>query len=71
MQGVTAGAHPRRVAARPSAGPDGSNEMVDIKCPWCEAELLAAVDAQAEEQTCPECLTSWSYEERTDVALAA
>jgi Zn-finger nucleic acid-binding protein len=45
--------------------------MAETSCPWCEAELLVGPDVEAEEQTCPECLTSWSYEERTDVALAA
>ena len=42
--------------------------MNDSQCPWCEAELmLRVVD---DEQTCPECLTRWSYEDETDVELA-
>ena len=47
--------------------------MVETTCPWCEAELLLAHDVQVQEQTCPECLTTWAYEtaSETDMALAA
>jgi Zn-finger nucleic acid-binding protein len=35
--------------------------MSDMSCPWCEADLvLRVVD---DEQTCPECGTTWSYED--------
>ena len=45
--------------------------MVDVSCPWCEEELGVPLDVQANEQTCPECLTTWSYEQAAEVALAA
>lgn len=45
--------------------------MFDLSCPWCETELRAPLDVEAEEQTCPECLTSWTYEQTAEVALAA
>jgi Zn-finger nucleic acid-binding protein len=34
----------------------------DLHCPWCEAAVTVLDDADAVEQTCPECLTSWMYE---------
>lgn len=45
--------------------------MNETTCPWCEAELtLNAADAA--EETCPECLTTWRYEEDpAEFALAA
>ncbi len=48
--------------------------MVDQSCPWCEATLR--VDATTitadDEQTCPECLTTWLFDEpEVDLALAA
>ena len=46
--------------------------MVEQQCPWCEArlrvELRVVVDADA--QTCPECLTTWSLEDEPEVELA-
>lgn len=45
--------------------------MFDLSCPWCETELAVALDVEAEEQTCLECLTSWSYVQSAEVALAA
>ena len=47
--------------------------MTDPCCPWCAAELVLEA-ADAAEQTCPECLTTWSYydeEASPDLALAA
>jgi hypothetical protein len=44
----------------------------DMTCPWCEADLVLRV--VADEQSCPECGTTWSYEEdeeAQDLALAA
>ena len=46
--------------------------MTSITCPWCELELVLAVTD--DEQTCPECLTTWSYESdeaQGELALAA
>jgi hypothetical protein len=37
-------------------------------CPWCETDLEIAADAM-DEQQCPECLTSWRYED-DDISLA-
>jgi hypothetical protein len=43
----------------------------DVSCPWCEAELELQV-AAADEQNCPECHTTWRYdEEPVELALAA
>jgi len=39
--------------------------MNDTTCPWCEAELVLRV--VGEEQSCPECGTTWSYEDETEV----
>ena len=45
--------------------------MRDDTCPWCECTLELRVD-QADEQQCPECLTSWTYvEDLPDLRLAA
>jgi ribosomal protein L37AE/L43A len=43
----------------------------DITCPWCEAELVLRV--ATDEQSCPECGTTWSYEDEDveELALAA
>ena len=44
--------------------------MSDERCPWCEAELVLRV--VTDEDTCPECGTTWSYEDaEVDLALAA
>ena len=42
--------------------------MNDLTCPWCEANLEIAAQEAAEQQ-CPECLTTWCYEEEADVDL--
>lgn len=46
--------------------------MVEQSCPWCEATLRvdAAVIAADDEQTCPECLTTWMLEDEPVVELA-
>jgi hypothetical protein len=45
--------------------------MNDIACPWCEIRLEGANEA-ADEQQCPECLTTWCYEEAEfELPLAA
>ena len=41
--------------------------MVHMTCPWCEVELPFG-DA-AVEQTCPECRTTWSYEDETNQSV--
>jgi predicted RNA-binding Zn-ribbon protein involved in translation (DUF1610 family) len=45
--------------------------VTDDCCPWCEAQIEPELDAVA--QTCPECLTTWAYEEvrESELALAA
>lgn len=43
-------------------------EMSDLTCPWCETDLVLSV--VADEQTCAECGTTWSYEEDETVELA-
>ena len=35
--------------------------MNDLRCPWCETDLI--LHLVSDEQTCPECGTTWSYEE--------
>ena len=46
--------------------------MIEQSCPWCEAtihvELRVVTDADA--QTCPECLTTWSFEDESEAQLA-
>jgi len=44
---------------------------MDAKCPWCEIELALPLDVEADAQTCPECLTTWRYEDAPELALAA
>ena len=46
-------------------------EMNDHSCPWCEADLV--LHLLGNEQTCPECGTTWSYEddETAELPLAA
>jgi hypothetical protein len=45
--------------------------MAQQTCPWCEAsikvELRVVTDDDA--QTCPECLTTWSFDEEPQVEL--
>ena len=36
-------------------------EMNDVACPWCEAPI--ALHVVADEQTCRECGTTWTYED--------
>jgi Zn-finger nucleic acid-binding protein len=47
--------------------------MVELNCPWCEVTFETRFETDANAQTCPECLTTWSYEtyEEADTALAA
>ena len=44
--------------------------MVDIDCPWCETTLRVDPTVTADEGSCPECLTSWSYEDEAEYELA-
>jgi hypothetical protein len=43
--------------------------MSETQCPWCELPLELAVD-QSSEQQCPECLTTWRYEDEYEAELA-
>lgn len=36
--------------------------MVEVSCPWCKAPLALSLAEQDQEQSCPECLTTWTYE---------
>jgi hypothetical protein len=45
--------------------------MVNLNCPWCEEQLLLELEPVADEQTCPACLTTWSYVEEQQSALPA
>jgi hypothetical protein len=46
--------------------------MVEQTCPWCEETLRVEADAQADEGSCPVCLTSWSYVDAPiELAVAA
>ena len=47
--------------------------MAQVTCPWCEVELMTAV-LERDQGECPECLTSWRFEDdepEVDLALAA
>jgi hypothetical protein len=45
--------------------------MNNTTCPWCDIALELAADDSAEQQ-CPECLTTWRYEEvELELPLAA
>ena len=44
--------------------------MVEMTCLWCEAALRVEFSQVDDEQTCPECLSSWSYEDAPEVAWA-
>lgn len=44
--------------------------MVEIDCPWCEQTLRVDPALSQDEGSCPECLTSWSYEDETEYELA-
>jgi hypothetical protein len=45
--------------------------MVQIDCPWCDTTLSVDPAAvTADEGSCPECLTSWCYEDEADYELA-
>ncbi|MDQ3937579.1 MAG: hypothetical protein M3253_02745 [Chloroflexota bacterium] len=45
--------------------------MVELSCPWCEASLVVETELEVE-RTCPECLTTWAYEDvAADTPLAA
>jgi hypothetical protein len=46
--------------------------MIEINCPWCDTALRVPARDEAEEQTCGECLTTWSYESaEPELAIAA
>ncbi len=45
--------------------------MSNAMCPWCEAAIELAADDTVEQQ-CPECMTTWCYEESEfELPLAA
>jgi predicted RNA-binding Zn-ribbon protein involved in translation (DUF1610 family) len=44
-----------------------SFEMNEMSCPWCEADIVLRV--VADEQSCPECGTTWTYEDEPAVEL--
>jgi len=47
-------------------------KLDELSCPWCEVELPSSFAGAAAERTCPECHTTWLYEdEPVDLELAA
>jgi hypothetical protein len=49
----------------------GGQIVSDTTCPWCEASVELAPE-EATEQQCPECLTTWCYEDtNVELPLAA
>jgi predicted Zn finger-like uncharacterized protein len=49
--------------------------MVQQTCPWCEAAFRVELHVVTDDESgnCPECLTTWTYEEEPvlELALAA
>ena len=47
--------------------------MVEITCLWCEAAVAIDAHSFEHEQTCPECLSTWLFEDdaASELALAA
>jgi Zn-finger nucleic acid-binding protein len=45
------------------------DRMFDSTCPWCETDLVLGAKDRDEDQ-CPECLTTWRYEDEDVVELA-
>lgn len=49
--------------------------MLEQTCPWCEAKIKVELRVLTgdEAQTCPECLTTWAFEDEPvyELALAA
>ncbi|HUP83339.1 MAG TPA: hypothetical protein VM284_04020 [Candidatus Limnocylindria bacterium] len=49
--------------------------MVEQNCPWCEAPLRVELHVVTDDEAgaCPECLTTWTYENDPvyELALAA
>ena len=43
--------------------------MNDMTCPWCEVALELSMEGN-EDQQCPECMTSWRYEDEPVSELA-
>ena len=46
---------------------EDQSKMNGSTCPWCETNLVLRLTA--DEQTCPECGTTWSYEEEQEEEL--
>ncbi len=46
--------------------------MVQQACPWCEAALTVELRVVTDEEigNCPECLTTWTYEDESVYELA-
>jgi hypothetical protein len=45
--------------------------MKNTCCPWCETSLDSCAEG-SDEQQCPECLTTWVYEDaEVELPLAA
>ena len=46
--------------------------MNDMTCPWCECSLELTAMEEADEQQCPDCHATWTYEDaEAELALAA
>jgi hypothetical protein len=45
--------------------------MVEIRCPWCEEGLPLDIEPVEMVQSCPSCLTTWSYVDEPATGMAA
>lgn len=44
--------------------------MVEIDCLWCAATIAVDPGQVEHEQTCPECLSTWLFEDQPESQLA-
>jgi len=45
--------------------------MTNLSCPWCDELLPHELVEPADQGSCPECLTSWTYVEEPPTGIAA
>jgi hypothetical protein len=70
-EGGTRAAHACVDGPATAAGDHRRKQMAELKCPWCEEQLPADVDPAAQEGSCPDCLTSWTYVDEPATGMAA
>ena len=67
--------HKLSFAAAKLYAPKEVSRVIDQSCPWCEAKLSVELRVVTDDdsQTCPECLTTWTFEDEPvyELALAA